>query len=541
MSAAQGPPERSLSASAAPGAAPGLAYKSATGRWVLAATVLGSGIAALDATVVGIALPAIGKDFHAPVSSMQWVVDGYTLTLAGMLLLGGALGDAYGRRKVFVIGTVWFAVASLICGLAPGTGILIAARALQGVGGALLTPGSLAILQASFTPDDRPRAIGAWSGLGGVATAIGPFLGGYLISAVSWRLVFYINLPLAAAVIAISLRHVPESRAPGPRKPIDVMGAITISLALAGITYGLIEASESGWTSPPVLTSLLAGVVLFVAFLRVEAGHPNAMLPLSVFRSRQFSAANAVTFVVYGALGGALFLVPVVLQEVCGYSALEAGTALLPITAIMLAFSARSAALSARIGPRLQMTVGPLVIAAGLGPVHEGGGQRGLPDPGAARGSRVRFRAGDQRGAAHRDRAGRRARRARRHRLGGQQRRGADGEPDRGGHPPGARRHHRRQLPAPGGADQRVPQSGADRGRGVGGWRRARLRDHPQSAPCRRTVAAAARGRRHARVPDLRARRAAVADPPAKRRRSGRPRRIRSAGKSSEDDRREWS
>ena len=257
-------------------------------------------------------------------------------------------------------------VASLICGLAPDTGVLIAARALQGVGAALLTPGSLAILQASFTPDDRARAIGAWSGLGGVATAIGPFLGGYLISAVSWRLVFYINLPLAAAVIAISLRHVPESRAPGPRKPIDVMGAITISLALAGITYGLIEASESGWTSPPVLTSLLAGVVLFVAFLRVEAGHPNAMLPLSVFRSRQFSAANAVTFVVYGALGGALFLVPVVLQEVCGYSALEAGAALLPITAIMLALSARSAALSARIGPRLQMTVGPLVIAAGL-------------------------------------------------------------------------------------------------------------------------------------------------------------------------------
>jgi len=333
---------------------------------VLAATVLGSGIAALDATVVGIALPAIGKDFHATLSSLQWVVDGYTLTLAGMLLLGGALGDSYGRRKVFVIGTIWFAVASLICGLAPGTGVLIAARALQGVGGALLTPGSLAILQASFTPDDRPRAIGAWSGLGGIATAIGPFLGGWLISAVSWRLVFYINLPLAAAVVAISLRHVPESLAPGPRKPLDVTGAITISLALAGITYGLIEASSSGWTSVPVLTSLLAGVVLFVVFLRVEAGHPNAMLPLSIFRSRQFSAANAVTFVVYGALGGALFLVPVVLQEVCGYSALEAGAALLPVTIIMLIFSARSAALAARIGPRLQMTAGPLVIAAGL-------------------------------------------------------------------------------------------------------------------------------------------------------------------------------
>ena len=345
---------------------PGLRYASARGRWVLAATVLGSGIAALDATVVGIALPAIGKDFHAQVSSMQWVVDGYTLTLAGLLLLGGALGDAYGRRKVYVIGTVWFALASLACGLAPGTGFLIAARALQGVGAALLTPGSLAILQASFTQDDRARAIGAWSGLGGVATAIGPFLGGWLISAVSWRLVFFINLPVAVAVIAISVRHVPETRAPGPRPPIDVVGAATISLALAGITYGLIAVSNSGWTSPSVLVSLTAGVLLFAAFIIAEARNPHPMLPLSIFRSRQFSAANAVTFVVYGALGGALFLVPVVLQQVCGYSPLQAGIALLPVTIIMLTLSARSAALSARIGPRLQMTSGPLVIAAGM-------------------------------------------------------------------------------------------------------------------------------------------------------------------------------
>jgi EmrB/QacA subfamily drug resistance transporter len=346
--------------------APGLTYASGTGRWVLAATVLGSGIAALDATVVGIALPAIGRDFHAQVSSMQWVVDGYTLTLAGLLLLGGALGDGFGRRKVFVIGTVWFALASLACGLAPNVAFLIAARALQGAGGALLTPGSLAILQASFAPDDRPKAIGAWSGLGGVATAIGPFLGGWLISAVSWRLVFFINLPLAAAVVVIALRHVPESRAPGPRQPLDVEGAVTICLALAGITYGLIEAPASGWTSPPVLASLLVGAALFAVFARIEDRHANAMLPLAVFRSRQFSAANAVTFVVYGALGGALFLVPVVLQEVCGYSALEAGVALLPITFLMLLLSARSAALAAKIGPRLQMTVGPLVIAAGL-------------------------------------------------------------------------------------------------------------------------------------------------------------------------------
>jgi EmrB/QacA subfamily drug resistance transporter len=345
---------------------PDLAYASRTGRWVIAATVLGSGIAALDATVVGIALPAIGKDFHATVASLQWVVDGYTLTLAGLLLLGGALGDTYGRRKVFLIGTVWFAVASLACGVAPNEGFLIGARVLQGAGAALLTPGSLAILQASFSPDDRPRAIGAWSGLGGVATAVGPFLGGWLISAASWRLVFFINLPVAIVVIVISVRHVPESRAPGPRRRLDAAGAVMISLALAGITYGLIAESDGGWTSPRVLTSLVAGVGLFAAFCVTEARSPNAMLPLAVFKSRQFSAANAVTFVVYGALGGALFLVPVVLQEVCGYSPLEAGLALLPVTVIMLTLSARSAALSARIGPRLQMTAGPLVIAAGM-------------------------------------------------------------------------------------------------------------------------------------------------------------------------------
>src|ERR1700733_9084536 len=346
--------------------APGLRLRSGRGRWVVTATVLGSGMAALDATVVGIALPAIGRDFHAGVTSVQWVVDAYTLTLAGLLLLGGTLGDSFGRRRVFAIGVIWFALASLLCGLAPNAATLIAARALQGVGGALLTPGSLAILQASFAPEDRSAAIGAWSGLGGVATAIGPFLGGWLIGAVSWRLVFFINLPLAAAVVAIAVRHVPESRAPGPRQPLDPAGAITISLALAGLTYGLIAASADGWASPTVLTSLFAGVALFVAFCVVETRSSHPMLPLGVFKSRQFSAANAVTFVVYGALGGALFLVPVVLQEVSGYSPLEAGVALLPLTVIMLAFSARSAALSARIGPRLQMTVGPLVIAVGM-------------------------------------------------------------------------------------------------------------------------------------------------------------------------------
>jgi EmrB/QacA subfamily drug resistance transporter len=345
---------------------PDLRLGTSSGRWVVAATVLGSGMAALDATVVGIALPSIGRDFHAGIASLQWVVDAYTLALAGLLLLGGTLGDSYGRRRMFMAGTVWFAVASLLCGIAPNAPVLIAARALQGVGGALLTPGSLAILQASFAPDERSKAIGAWSGLGGIATAAGPFLGGWLISAVSWRLVFFINLPVGVGVLAISARHVPESKAPGQVPKLDLKGVVCISGALAGITYGLIGASSSGWASPQVLIPLVLGLVLLGLFLLVEARTAEPMLPLGVFRSRQFSAANAVTFVVYAALGGAIFLVPVVLQEVRGYSPLQAGVSLLPITVIMLFLSARSGAVAAKIGPRLQMTAGPVVIAVGL-------------------------------------------------------------------------------------------------------------------------------------------------------------------------------
>ena len=359
-------PDGEPPASGAGEAGSGLRFGTPAARWVVTAAVLGSGVAALDATVVGIALPAIGREFSVGVAALQWVSNAYTLTLAGLLLLGGTLGDRYGRRRVFVIGVMWFAGASLLCGLAPSAGWLILARALQGVGAALLTPGSLAILQASFVPKDRSRAIGAWSGFGGVAAAIGPFLGGWLISAVSWRLVFLINLPVALAVVLLADRHVPESRAPDVSGPLDLGGAAAITFALMGVTYGLTEGPVLGWTAPIVLGALVGGVVLLAVFLIVEQRARNPMLPLSVFSSVQFTAANAVTFVVYGALGGALFLLPVVLQVVAGYTPLQSGTALLPVTAIMLALSSRSGALAARIGPRLQMSVGPVVIAAGL-------------------------------------------------------------------------------------------------------------------------------------------------------------------------------
>jgi EmrB/QacA subfamily drug resistance transporter len=346
--------------------APGLSYSSAAGRWVLAVSVLGSGIAALDATVVNIALPTIGRDFHAGVAALQWVMNGYTLTLAAFLLIGGSLGDRFGRRKVYLIGTVWFALASAGCGLAPDVAFLIITRVLQGAGAALLTPGSLAILEASFRPADRARAIGAWSGLGGIAVAAGPLVGGYLISAASWRWIFFINVPIAVLVIVLSARHVPESRDPAAAGPTDYLGAAALVVFLSGITFAFIEAPALGWSSPAVLTMALLGVLGLLAFLTWERHTPSPMLPLSVFAQRQFAAVNAVAFVVYAALTGATFLLPVVLQVVSGYSPLGSGLALLPLTIIMLALSGRSGQLAARIGPRLQLSVGPLVIGAGL-------------------------------------------------------------------------------------------------------------------------------------------------------------------------------
>jgi EmrB/QacA subfamily drug resistance transporter len=343
-----------------------IAFKSARGRWVLAATVLGSGIAFLDSTVVGIALPSINRAFGGGVGTLQWVVTGYSLTLAAFLLLGGSLGDRFGRRRMFTLGIAWFAVASACCGIAPNAGILVVARVVQGIGGALLTPGSLAIIQASFRPADRPRAIGAWSGLGGVATAAGPLIGGYLLAAGSWRLVFYINIPIAVFVLLITARHVPESSDPTNVGRVDTAGAALAVIFLAGLTYALIEGPTRGWSNSLVVAALLLAVLAAPAFFIVERRVADPMLPLDMFRSRQFSGANGVTFVVYGALGGALFLLPVELQIVEHYSALNSGLALLPVTLIMLLFSARSGELSARIGPRLQMSVGPLVVGAGV-------------------------------------------------------------------------------------------------------------------------------------------------------------------------------
>ncbi len=336
--------------------------------WVLTATVLGSALTFIDATVVNIALPTIGGELDAGTSALTWVVNAYALTLAALVLLGGSVGDRFGRRRVFEVGIVVFAGASALCGLAPNVETLIAARAAQGVGGALLTPASLAILQASFARGDRGRAIGAWSGLTGVAAAIGPFLGGWIVEVASWRWVFLVNLPVALVVLLVARRHVPETRDPAARsRPLDVTGSALLVAGLGSVTFGLTALPSEDAAAPWAGGALVAGLLLLVVLALWERRAPSPLLPASAFASRLFVAVNGVTFVVYAALGAIFFSLVVALQVGAGFDPLAAGLSLLPVTVLMLLFSARSGALMERTGPRLPMTLGLLVAASGVG------------------------------------------------------------------------------------------------------------------------------------------------------------------------------
>jgi EmrB/QacA subfamily drug resistance transporter len=333
---------------------------------VLVATVLGSGIAFLDGTVVNVALPQMATSLDAGFSTMQWVLDAYLLTLGAFVLVGGAIGDVLGRRRVFLVGLVGFGIASALCGLAPNATLLVVARAIQGVAGALLVPGSLALITSLFAPGDRDRAIGAWSGLAGLASAVGPFLGGWLVDVASWRWVFLLNLPLVALAVVVTVRGVPESRdtqTAGDHRSVDVAGAALLAAALTLLVIPLIQRD----LSTTVRTAMYAGAVAAaIAFVAVERQVARPMVPFPLVTSRTFVVANAITFVVYGALYGALFLLAVQLQTALGYSALEAGAALVPLTIALLLFSARVGALVPKLGARPLLTAGPIVAGVGL-------------------------------------------------------------------------------------------------------------------------------------------------------------------------------
>jgi len=344
----------------------GLALHSSSGRLALTATVAASGMASLDATVVNVALPHIGADLDASVSALQWVLTGYLLALASLILLGGALGDHYGRRKVFLIGTIWFAAASVLCGAAPTIEVLVAARVLQGVGAALLTPGSLAILQASFRKDDRAKAVGAWSGLGGAAGAIGPFFGGWLVDGPGWRWAFLINVPVAAIAVVCALVAVPETRDPHAARRLDFVGAGLGVLSLGAATWALTEAGPRGWTDSSVIAAGTIAAFGMIAFVHRMLHAHDPLVPPVLFESRAFTVTNMATVLLYAAIGVTFFLVAYELQVGAGWSALRAGVALLPTTVLMLLFSARSGAVAEQIGPRLQLTAGPVLVAAGL-------------------------------------------------------------------------------------------------------------------------------------------------------------------------------
>lgn len=335
--------------------------RSATGRWVLLATILGSALASIDTTVVTIALPEIGRDLDASFAGLQWVVTGYTLTLASLILLSGAAGDRFGRRRIFLVGVIWFAAASVLCAFAPSIEFLIAARVLQGVGGALLTPSSLAILQASFSAADRAIAVGTWAGFSGVSGALAPFVGGALLSLGTWRWIFVINVPLAVLVVAIAVRHVPESHDEAATGRLDWRGALATVVFLGAATLALIE--SAGGHPLVVAAAIAVTVVAFAVFVWLERREPHPLLPLALFRIRQFAAANAVTFLVYAPIGVFFFLLVLQLEVVAGWSPTAAGAATIPVTLLILTLSRPSGALAQRIGPRLQMSLGPTLCA----------------------------------------------------------------------------------------------------------------------------------------------------------------------------------
>jgi EmrB/QacA subfamily drug resistance transporter len=337
------------------------------GAWVLVAAVLGSSMAFIDGTVVNVALPVLQRALRADVAGVQWVVEAYALLLSALLLVGGALGDRYGRKRVFGAGVLVFGAASMLCGLAPSLAWLIAARAAQGVGGALLVPGSLALISASFSPDRRGRAIGTWSGATAIAAGFGPVLGGWLAQSFSWRWIFYVNVPLAAVVLVVLALRVPESRDDGAAAaPLDLPGAALVTLGLGGLTLGLVESSRLGLHSPVVYGGIAAGVAALAAFVLVERRSRAPMVPPELFRSRTFTGANLLTLLLYAALGGALFFLPFDLIDVQGYSPAMAGAAFLPFIVLMSGLSRWSGGLVDRFGARLPLAVGPLLAAAGF-------------------------------------------------------------------------------------------------------------------------------------------------------------------------------